>query len=213
MEPFKRLQAIAVPLELPNIDTDQIIPARFLWRPRAAGYSDLLFNDLRYTPDGAPMPHFVLNEARYAGARILIADRNFGCGSSREQAVWALADYGFRAVIAPSFGDIFYNNCCKQGVVPVVLPEAEVLALRAAIAPAGSEVMVDVEGLRVTGPGGFSAGFEMAAFQRRQLLDGVDDVGLTMGFIDAIAAFEAEYDQALPWLAAGAGLASGRVLR
>jgi len=202
MEPFKRLLAAAVPLELPNIDTDQIIPARFLWRPRAAGYGALLFNDLRYAADGAPDQKFVLNEPRYAGAKILIAEKNFGCGSSREQAVWALHDYGFRAVIAPSFGDIFYNNCCKQGVLPVVLTEAQVAALRAAIAVAPGEVMVDLERQLVTGPGGFTAGFEIAAFQRRQLLDGMDDVALTMALIETILAFEAEYDRALPWLAA-----------
>jgi 3-isopropylmalate/(R)-2-methylmalate dehydratase small subunit len=202
MEPFKRLAAVAVPLDLPNIDTDQIIPARFLWRKRAAGYGGLLFNDLRYLQDGAADPNFVLNEPRYAGAKILIAERNFGCGSSREQAVWALYDYGFRAVIAPSFGDIFYNNCCKQGVVPVVLAEAEVAALRAAVALEPAAVTVDLERQIVTGPG-FSARFEIAAFQRRQLLDGMDDVALTMALIETITAFESDYDRALPWLAAG----------
>jgi 3-isopropylmalate/(R)-2-methylmalate dehydratase small subunit len=202
MEKFGFLQAIAVPLDLPNIDTDQIIPARFLWRPRAAGYGELLFNDLAQAPDGAARPDFVLNQPRYAGAKILIAERNFGCGSSREQAVWALYDDGFRAVIAPSFGDIFFNNCCKQGVLPVVLAEAQVLALRAAIAAPGSEVTVDLETQSVTAPGGFKAAFEIAAFQRRQLLDGADDVGLTMAYIEAITAFEAEYDRDLPWLSA-----------
>jgi len=202
MEPFKKLQAVALPLELPNIDTDQIIPARFLWRPRAAGYGGLLFNDLRYQQDGAPDPNFVMNDPRYAGARILIAERNFGCGSSREQAVWALHDYGFRAVIAPSFGDIFYNNCGKQGVVPVVLAAAEVAALRAAVAIEPGEVMVDLERQLVTGPGGVRAGFEIAAFLRRQLLDGMDDVALTMALIETITAFESAYDRALPWLAA-----------
>jgi 3-isopropylmalate/(R)-2-methylmalate dehydratase small subunit len=203
MEPFKRLQAVAVPLELPNIDTDQIIPARFLWRARAAGYGELLFNDLRHTPDGAAVQNFVLNEPRYAGAKILIAEKNFGCGSSREQAVWALYDYGFRSVIAPSFGDIFYNNCCKQGVVPVVLTEAQVAALRAAVAVEPGEVTVDLERQLVTGPGGFAAGFEIAAFQRRQLLDGMDDVALTMALIETVTAFESAYDRALPWLSAG----------
>jgi 3-isopropylmalate/(R)-2-methylmalate dehydratase small subunit len=203
MEPFKRLSALAVPLGRPNIDTDQIIPARFLWRPRAAGYGALLFNDLRYAPDGAPVQNFVLNEPRYAAAKILIAEKNFGCGSSREQAVWALHDYGFRAVIAPSFGDIFYNNCCKQGLLPVVLKESQVTALRAAIAAAPGEVSVDLERQLVTGPGGFAAGFEIAAFQRRQLLDGMDDVALTMALIETITAFEAEYDRVLPWLSCG----------
>jgi 3-isopropylmalate/(R)-2-methylmalate dehydratase small subunit len=124
MEAFKLLDAVALPLALPNIDTDQIIPARFLWRPRASLYGGLLFNDLRYQADGQPDDNFILNAPCYAGAKILVAERNFGCGSSREQAVWALFDYGFRAVIAPSFGDIFYNNCCQQGLLPVVLPRA-----------------------------------------------------------------------------------------
>jgi 3-isopropylmalate/(R)-2-methylmalate dehydratase small subunit len=207
MEAFRRLEAVAVPLDLPNIDTDQIIPARFLWRPRATGYGGLLFNDLRYEPDGSEAPDFVLNQPRYAGAKILIAERNFGCGSSREQAVWALYDYGFRAVIAPSFGDIFYNNCCKQGVLPVVLPEAEVIALRGALASSNAAtVTVDLERQSVEGPAGFKTGFEIAAFRRRQLLDGLDDVALTMALIEAIAAFEAEYDRDLPWLAAGQAL-------
>jgi 3-isopropylmalate/(R)-2-methylmalate dehydratase small subunit len=205
MEAFKRLEAVAMPLDLPNIDTDQIIPARFLWRPRASGYGGLLFNDLRFEPDGGAVPDFVLNQPRYAGSKILIADRNFGCGSSREQAVWALYDYGFRVVIAPSFGDIFYNNCCKQGVLPVVLPEAEVTALRAALAESNEgTVSVDLERQCVEGPGGFKADFEIAAFRRRQLLDGLDDVALTMALIEAITAFEAEYDRDLPWLSAGA---------
>jgi len=203
MEAFTSLTALAVPLELPNIDTDQIIPARFLWRSRASGYGDLLFNDLRHTPDGGLEPGFVLNQPRYAGARILVAERNFGCGSSREQAVWALHDAGFRAVIAPSFGDIFYNNCCKQGLLPVVLPEEKVAALRAeVIAAPGEAMLVDLETLRIEGPGGFRAGFEMAAFRRRQLLDGLDEIAFTLGFAPQIAAFEAGFEQAMPWLAA-----------
>jgi len=195
MEPFTRLSAIAVPLDLPNIDTDQIIPARFLWRSRASGYGELLFNDLRG-------PEFALDAPRYAGARILVAERNFGCGSSREQAVWALHDAGFRAVIAPSFGDIFYNNCCKQGLLPVVLPEAEYAALRAAILAApGEPTMVDLENLTVTGPDGYHAIFEITAFRRRQLLEGLDEIAFTLGYASDITAFEARYDQALPWLA------------
>jgi 3-isopropylmalate/(R)-2-methylmalate dehydratase small subunit len=143
----------------------------------------------------------VLNEPRFAGAKILIAEKNFGCGSSREQAVWALYDYGFRAVIAPSFGDIFYNNCCKQGVLPVVLAEAEVAALRAAVAMEPGDVTVDLERQLVNGPEGFAAKFEIAAYQRRQLLDGMDDVALTMALIETITAFESEYDRLMPWLA------------
>jgi 3-isopropylmalate/(R)-2-methylmalate dehydratase small subunit len=196
------MSSLVLPLDLPNIDTDQIIPARFLWRSRASGYGELLFNDLRYTPEGAPNPDFILNAPEYAGARMLLAERNFGCGSSREQAVWALADAGFRAVIAPSFGDIFYNNCCKQGVLPVVLPEPDCAALRAAIAESpGEATEVDLETLTVTGPGAFRAGFEMAAFRRRQLLDGLDEIAFTLSLSGQISAFEADFERALPWLA------------
>jgi 3-isopropylmalate/(R)-2-methylmalate dehydratase small subunit len=201
MEPFKRLTALAAPLELPNIDTDQIIPARFLWRSRKSGYGEILFNDLRYTAEGAPAENFVLNELRYKGARILVAEKNFGCGSSREQAVWALYDDGFRAVIAPSFGDIFYNNSCKQGLVPVVLPEAEVAALRAAIAATpGTELTVDLEKQVVIAPDGTEHKFAIAPFQRQQLLEGLDDVAATLRYANVIGDFEAGYDQDFPWL-------------
>jgi 3-isopropylmalate/(R)-2-methylmalate dehydratase small subunit len=196
MEPFRRLQSIAVPLDTPNMDTDQIIPARFLWRARAAGYGALLFNDLRYQPDGSVNPDFILNAPQYAGAKILLAEKNFGCGSSREQAVWALYDYGIRAVIAPSFGDIFYNNCCKQGVLPVVLAEAEIASLRETEAA----IIVDLEAQTVAAPRGQAFAFNIAAFQRRQLLDGMDDIALTLAYSEAIAAFELEYDRELPWI-------------
>jgi 3-isopropylmalate/(R)-2-methylmalate dehydratase small subunit len=202
MEPFKRLDAVALPLAGPNIDTDQIIPARFLWRARATGYGELLFNDLRYLPDGGPDIGFVLNEPTYSQARVLVAERNFGCGSSREQAVWALADYGFRAVIAPSFGDIFYNNCCSQGVLPIALPEPDVLALQAVLLRhPGGNVTVDLERQTVEGPDGWRAAFEIPAFRRKQLLEGLDDVAVTLGFSVAIEAFEGQFDADLPWLA------------
>jgi 3-isopropylmalate/(R)-2-methylmalate dehydratase small subunit len=183
------------------MDTDQIIPARFLWRARAAGYSEILFNDLRYTPDGTPNPDFILNAPAYQSAKILIAEQNFGCGSSREQAVWALYDYGIRAVIAPSFGDIFYNNCCKQGVLPVILAEAAIASLRDAIAktPAAT-ITVDLEAQTVTGPQGQAHPFQIASFQRRQLLDGLDDVALTLAVSEAITAFETTYDRDMPWI-------------
>ena len=131
MEPFARLDAAAVPIGVPNIDTDQIIPARFLWRKRHDGWGHLLFHDLRFNDAGAPKPEFVLNRDAYRDARIVVADRNFGCGSSREHAVWALYDYGIRAVMAPSFGDIFFNNSFQNGLLPVVLPAERVAALRA----------------------------------------------------------------------------------
>jgi 3-isopropylmalate dehydratase small subunit len=128
MEPFARLDAVAVPIGVPNVDTDQIIPARFLWRKRHDGWGHLLFHDLRFNDAGAPKPEFVLNRDAYRDARIVVADRNFGCGSSREHAVWALYDYGIRAVLAPSFGDIFFNNSLQNGLLPVVLPAERVAA-------------------------------------------------------------------------------------
>lgn len=198
MEPFRRLLSTAIPLDQPNMDTDQIIPARFLWRPRASLYGEILFNDLRYDADGVPYPEFVLNQPAYAQARILLAERNFGCGSSREQAVWALYDYGIRAVIAPSFGDIFYNNCFKQGLLAVVLPEADIATLRLAAPPA--RILVDLERQIAAGPDGQEYPFEIASFRRRQLLDGMDDVALTLAFSEAIAAFEAGYDHDMPWV-------------
>ena len=202
MEPFKRIDAIGLPVASPNVDTDQIIPARYLWHPKSDGYGQWLFNDLRFAEDGKEKPDFVLNQPRYAGAKVLVADRNFGCGSSREHAVWALYDHGFRVVIASSFGDIFYNNSFKQGLLPVVLPEAEVTALREAIARGNStRVSVDLETQTVTGPGGFIAKFQIAPFQKEKLLEGLDDIALTLTSSDRIAAFEAEYEREMPWLA------------
>jgi 3-isopropylmalate/(R)-2-methylmalate dehydratase small subunit len=202
MEKFIRIDAVALPMAAPNVDTDQIIPARFLWHKRADGYGQWLFNDLRFAEDGTPKPGFVLNQPQYAGARVLVAEHNFGCGSSREHAVWALHDYGFRAVIAPSFGDIFYNNSFKQGLLPVVLPEAEVAALREAIERGNSaHVSVDLESQTVIGPGGFTARFEIAPFRKKTMLEGLDDIALTLSLSDATAAFEVAFDREMPWLA------------
>ena len=201
MEPFKRIDAVGLPVASPNVDTDQIIPARYLWHPKSDGYGQWLFNDLRLSEDGKEKPGFVLNQPRYAGAKVLVADRNFGCGSSREHAVWALYDHGFRVVIASSFGDIFYNNSFKQGLLPVVLPEAEVTALREAIERGNStRVAVDLEAQTVTGPGGFTAKFQIAPFQKKKLLEGLDDIALTLASSDRIAAFEAGFDREMPWL-------------
>jgi 3-isopropylmalate/(R)-2-methylmalate dehydratase small subunit len=202
MEPFKRIDAVALPVASPNVDTDQIIPARFLWHPQSDGYGQWLFNDLRFGEDGAEKPGFILNQPRYAGAKVLVGERNFGCGSSREHAVWALYDHGFRVVIAPSFGDIFYNNSFKQGLLPVVLPENEVTALREAVERGNStQVSVDLESQTVTGPGGFFVHFEIAPFRKKKLLEGLDDIAMTLGLSDQIVAFEAEFDKAMPWLA------------
>src|SRR5215510_4990457 len=155
MEPFKPLQAVAAPLAMPNIDTDQIIPARFLWRKRGEGWGHLLFNDLRFNGDGTLRPHFVLNRPEYRDARILVADRNFGCGSSREHAVWALYDYGIRTVIAPSFGDIFFNNSFQNGLLPVMLPAERVTALLTMLGKEpGTRLEVDLAAQEVRAPDG-----------------------------------------------------------
>ena len=203
---FDRLDATAAALDAPNVDTDQIIPARFLWRPRADGYGQLLFNDLRTDEHGAPKPGFVLNRPEASNAKILVADRNFGCGSSREHAVWALLDAGFRVVIAPSFGDIFFNNSLKNGLLPIVLPEARCTALRAALnrMPA-ARMVVDLQAQTVSGPAGVNDGggtdpFAIDPFRKQLLLSGMDDITFTLSQQDRIAAFEAGYAAQMPWL-------------
>jgi len=206
MEKFERLEAVAAALDMPNVDTDQIIPARFLYRARADGYGPLLFNDIRSTPDGAPKPDFVLNRAENAGARVLVADRNFGCGSSREHAVWALADAGFRVVVAPSFGDIFFNNSFKNGVLPIVLPEARCTALRAALARnPGAKLVVDLEAQTLAGPlgvnDGFAVdGFDIDPFRKMLLLEGMDDISFTLRQQGRIAEFEQRFAAEMPWI-------------
>src|SRR5579875_2352250 len=181
MEPFVRHEGILAVLDRVDVDTDQIIPKQFLKRLERTGYEDALFYDWRYLPDGSPNPDFELNRPEYQGATILVAGRNFGCGSSREHAPWALLDYGFRAIIAPSFGDIFYNNCFQNGVLPVRLPEETVnqILARAKSSP-GYRVTVDLERCVVTDDQGLSASFEIDAFRRHCLLNGLDDVGLTL---------------------------------
>jgi 3-isopropylmalate/(R)-2-methylmalate dehydratase small subunit len=192
MIPFERIEAVAVPLALSNIDTDQIIPARFLQKPRKDGYADFLFRDLRYDGSGAPKPAFVLNKPASASARILVAGRNFGCGSSREGAVYALWDYGFRTVIAPSFGDIFYNNALKNGFLPVVLPQSEIDELLALLANApGAKLKVDLAAQSVTSPAGTVRRFEIDPFIKQCLLRGVDELDYTLSLGNEIAAFEA----------------------
>ena len=201
---FEPLQAKAAALDMPNVDTDQIIPARFLWRSRADGFGALLFNDIRTGEDGTPKPDFVLN--RITDAKILVADRNFGCGSSREHAVWALLDAGLRVVIAPSFGDIFFNNAMKNGLLPIVLPEARCQALRAALdRNPGAAMAIDLETQTVTGPIGINDGgggdhFEIDPFRKKLLLSGMDDITFTMTQQDRIAAFETRYQADQPWL-------------
>lgn len=201
MEPFKPLHAVAAPLPVPNIDTDQIIPARFLWRKRDDGWGNLLFNDLRFNDDGSARPEFVLNRPEFRDARIVVADRNFGCGSSREHAVWSLYDYGIRAVIAPSFGDIFFNNSFQNGLLPVVLPAAAVEALMAALQRSpGTLVGVDLEDQHVSAPGDTRYPFEIDPFRKQCLLVGADEMGFTLGLGSDIEAFEAAYERTISWL-------------
>ena len=206
MQKFERLKAVAAPLDMANVDTDQIIPARFLWHARADGYGHLLFNDLRTSADGEPKPEFVLNRPAYRGANILVADRNFGCGSSREHAVWALMDAGIRVVIAPSFGDIFFNNSFKNGLLPIVLPQARCAELRTALTRnPGAKLAVDLEAQIVTGPLEVSDGFgsdciEIDPFRKQLLLSGMDDITFTLNQADDIAAFEQRYARELPWV-------------
>jgi 3-isopropylmalate/(R)-2-methylmalate dehydratase small subunit len=201
MEAFTRLTAVAAPLELPNIDTDRVIPARFLRRPREAGFGPLLFHDVRFDAAGAPKPDFVLNHPAYRDARILVTAENFGCGSSREMAVWALMDYGIRVVIGPSFGDIFFENCFKNGALAVVLPADVAAGLRRALAARpGATLTVDLEGQTVTGPAGEAIRFEIDAFRKHGLLTGQDEVEMTLARLPAIEVFEARRRDEMPWL-------------
>jgi 3-isopropylmalate/(R)-2-methylmalate dehydratase small subunit len=198
MQPFKKHSGRAVSLPRANVDTDQIIPKQFLKRIERTGFGPSLFFDWRYQADGTPNPDFELNRPDAAGATILIAGSNFGCGSSREHAPWALAEYGFRAIIAPSFADIFFGNCCQNGLVPVVLPEARVHDLfgRAAAARGGYDLTVDLVERHVSDGAGFEAGFQIDDYRRDMLLQGLDEIGKTLRNEAAIAAFERRRDAA-----------------
>ncbi len=191
MNPFRSHTGMVVPLDRANVDTDQIIPKQFLKRIERTGFGEFLFYDWRIKPGGELDGSFVLNEPRYRGASILVAGKNFGCGSSREHAPWALADYGFRAIIAPSFADIFANNCMKNGLLPVTLPEHQVAAIIARARSGGSyELTVDLEERAVTDDKGLSATFAIDDFQRHCLLEGLDDIGFTLLHESYIAAYE-----------------------
>jgi 3-isopropylmalate/(R)-2-methylmalate dehydratase small subunit len=199
MEPFKSLRAVALPIAQPNFDTDQILPARFLQKPRALNFGEFLFRDLRYRSDGSENPDFVLNKPAYRTARIVLGETNFGCGSSREHAVWALHDYGIRAVIAPSMGDIFLSNAAKNGLLTVVLPAPTVAGMiEATLAAPGLEVAVDLEAQTValcgSGEGeGIPHRFEIDAYRKKCLLSGLDELGYTLTQLDRIEAFERGY--------------------
>ncbi|MGA8730636.1 MAG: 3-isopropylmalate dehydratase small subunit [Terracidiphilus sp.] len=202
MEPFRTLTALAAPLDRSNVDTDQIIPKQFLKRIERTGYGDFLFFDWRRTASGDPDPSFVLNDPRYKGARILIANKNFACGSSREHAAWALSDYGFRAVIAPTFADIFFSNAGKNGIVLVRLSEEQVAELlnNAKTIP-NYKLTVSLEDQTVTDSQGFKAAFEVDPFRKFCLIEGLDDIGLTLRHEASLDAFEAKHDNAA-WLKA-----------
>jgi len=181
---------MAVPLDRSNVDTDQIIPKQFLKRVERTGFGEFLFYDWRFPLEGQPDLSFPLNEPRYRGASILIAGKNFGCGSSREHAPWALADYGFRTIIAPSFADIFANNCMKNGLLPVTLSNEEIRALMGRASEGAYRLTVNLESQRVSDEKGFSAPFEISEFQRHCLLEGLDDIGLTLAHETEITAYE-----------------------
>ena len=200
MERFDRLEAVAAPLRMANVDTDKIIPARFLKTIKRSGLGVHAFAGLRYREDGGENPDFVLNKAPYRDAKILIAGENFGCGSSREHAPWALLDFGIRCVIASSFADIFFNNCFKNGILPIVLPKEQCDALMSdAETGANARIIVDLEAQTVSRPDGEAFSFEIDAFRKRCLLEGLDDIGLTLERTPAIDAYEAGH-AGTPWL-------------
>ena len=191
MKPFRSHTGRAVVLDRPNVDTDQIIPKQFLKRVERSGFGQFLFYDWRFLPNDQPNPDFPLNDPRYRAASILITGKNFGCGSSREHAPWALADYGFRAIIAPSFADIFANNCTKNGLLPVTLTDAEVAELmQRAQESENYKVTVDLENKIVADADGLSATFQVGDYQRSCLLEGLDDIGLTLKYLGQIASYE-----------------------
>ena len=211
MQPFRVLTGLVAPLDRANVDTDAIIPKQFLKSVNRSGFGPNLFDAWRYLDPGEPgtdmshrrpNPDFALNEPRYQGAQILLARRNFGCGSSREHAPWALGDYGFRAIIAPSFADIFFNNCFKNGLLPIVLSEADVERLfHDTAAFPGFKLIIDLERQTVaTTDGGTAFRFEVDAFRKHCLLNGLDDVALTLTHADEIRAFETKRKAEQPWL-------------
>jgi 3-isopropylmalate/(R)-2-methylmalate dehydratase small subunit len=201
MDKFTIWKAVAVPFEQANIDTNQICPTRFNKVEKGPKYAQVLFHDLRFNPDGTEKPAFILNQPAYRKAGIIVAERNFGCGSSRESAVYALATFGIRSVIAPSFGDIFFNNCLKNSVVPVTLDADTCAALRAQLrAQVGAAITVDLERQVATDVEGRAHAFSIHPLRRRCLLQGLDDISLTSEFMDVIGPFEAQYRREFSWL-------------
>jgi 3-isopropylmalate/(R)-2-methylmalate dehydratase small subunit len=215
MEKFETLTGLVAPLDRANVDTDAIIPKQYLKSIKRTGFGPTLFDDWRYLDPGEPgmdhsqrriNPDFVLNQARYQGAQILLARDNFGCGSSREHAPWALVDYGFRAIIAPSYADIFYNNSFKNGLLPIVLGRDAVDRLfRECAATPGYKLTVDLAAQTVTSPAGTTFKFEIDAFRKHCLLNGLDDIGLTLQHVQDIRAYEERRRREAPWLFGGTG--------
>ena len=201
MDKFTTLTGIAAPLPLINVDTDMIIPKQFLKTIQRSGLGKNLFDEMRYTQDGQEIADFVLNKPAYRKAEILVGAENFGCGSSREHAPWALLDFGIRCVIAPSFADIFYNNCFKNGILPIVLPQEQVdLLMDDAANGANATLTVDLTDQTIARPDGSTIAFEVDAFRKHCLLNGLDDIGLTLEKAAAIESFETQAAQARPWV-------------
>lgn len=210
MDKFERLDGLVAPLDRNNVDTDAIIPKQFLKSIKRSGFGPNAFDEWRYLDVGEPgqdcsqrpkNPDFVLNQARYAGAQVLLTRANFGCGSSREHAPWALLDYGFKVILAESYADIFFNNCFKNGILPIVLPAAEIEALfQQVVANPGYRLVVDLRAQTVTRADGKALAFEVDAFRKECLLNGWDDIGLTLRHADKIKAFEEKRRIEQPWL-------------
>ena len=201
MEKYQKLHGIAAPMPLVNIDTDMIIPKVFLKSIARTGFGKNLFDEMRFNRDGSEIEDFVLNKPAYRNAEILIAGDNFGCGSSREHAPWAIADFGIKCVVSTSFADIFFNNCFKNGILPIVLPQEQVDILMAdAEKGANARMTVDLEAQEITTSDGVAISFEVDAFKKHCLLNGLDDIGLTMEKADSIKTFEAEMSAARPWV-------------
>jgi 3-isopropylmalate/(R)-2-methylmalate dehydratase small subunit len=200
MKRFTALTGVAAPLPMINVDTDKILPAVYLKTIKRTGLGKVLFDEIRYRPDGSDNPDFVLNQAPYRNAKILVAGDNFGCGSSREHAPWALLDFGIRCVIAPSFADIFYNNCFKNGLLPIELPQATVdLLMEDAKKGANAVLTIDLESQTISRPDGETVHFEIDPFRKHCLLNGLDDIALTEQKAAALAAYEEEGRLARPW--------------
>ncbi len=201
MEKFTKITGVAAPMPLINIDTDMIIPKLFLKTIKRSGLGKNLFDEMRYDDAGNEIPDFVLNKPAYRQSQIIVAGDNFGCGSSREHAPWALLDFGIRVVISTSFADIFYSNCFKNGILPVILPKEDVDKLMDdAERGANAVLSVDLESQTITGPDGGEVSFTVDAFKKHCLLNGLDDIGLTLQKSDAIAAFEAKNATSMPWV-------------